>query len=407
MIPRLGNSTLALWKEGYTFVSARCDELGADVFRTRLLLRPVYCMRGAEAVSVFYDEERFGRAGSVPHSAQHLLQDEGSVQSLTGAAHHGRKALFLTQLTDASVKRLAEIFAEEWRAALPGWARQRRIVLDDEVRLVLTKAACRWAGLPLDEATAGRRSAEFGLMVDESASFGPSNWYARRRRQETERWAAQALRELRSAGGAPDRSVAAAVALHRDEDGELLPDAVAAVELLNFLRPIVAVGRFITFAAVALAQHPEWRAQVAEGSEDDRLAFAQEVRRYFPFFPFVGGTVRKPFDWEGHRFEEGEWALLDLYGTNHDPRLWENPESFDPERFRGWTPDAQSLVPQGGGDVHRGHRCPGESTTLELLKAAAHLLAEPSGFSLPAQDLTVDLAHIPAVPRSRVILTTR
>jgi fatty-acid peroxygenase len=407
-IPRLHDSTLAFRREGYTFISTRCDRLGTDLFATRLLLRPLVCLRGAEAAAVFYDPERFGRQDAVPRSAQHLLQDAGSVQTLSGAAHDHRKALFLGQLTDPSVEALAAGFERELDAALSRPDR-RRMVLDTELRTLLTRAAFAWAGLVEDPAVVRRRAEDFGLMVDRAGSLGPPNWNARRRRVATERWAAGQIGRLRSESGGQhdDASPAAAVARHRDGDGQLLPEAVAAVELLNLLRPIVAVGRFMAFAVLALIQRPVWRARLAEGSADDELIFAQEVRRCFPFFPLVGGTAVTEFSWGGHAFSPGDLVLLDLYGTNHDARAWENPESFDPERFLGWDPDPNTVVPQGGGDVATGHRCPGESATLGLISAAARAVGRHPEFEARVQDLTFDLSHIPAAPRSGVVLTRR
>ena len=43
------DSTGAFLKDGYGFVSRRCDALGADAFRTRIMLRKVTCMRGPDA----------------------------------------------------------------------------------------------------------------------------------------------------------------------------------------------------------------------------------------------------------------------------------------------------------------------------------------------------------------------
>src|SRR5699024_1154959 len=128
----------------------------------------------------------------------------------------------------------------------------------------------------------------------------------------------------------------------------------AAVELLNILRPIVAVARFITFAALALHEHPAARDALQGGSKKARHQFAQEVRRFYPFFPFVGGRVLEPFQWRGHHFNHGDWFLLDLYGTNHDPRLWDEPQVFDPERFAAGGVNEYNFIPQGGGDVHTG-----------------------------------------------------
>ena len=47
-------------------------------------------------------------------------------------------------------------------------------------------------------------------------------------------------------------------------------------------------------------------------------------------------------------FPLGRRVLLDLYGTNHDPRVWKHPLRFDPERFLGPEPSAFAFVPTGG-----------------------------------------------------------
>ncbi|WP_244477991.1 cytochrome P450, partial [Methylobacterium sp. Leaf86] len=112
----------------------------------------------------------------------------------------------------------------------------------------------------------------------------------------------------------------------------------------------------------------------------------------------------EPFEWRGHAFETGDWALMDLYGTNHDPGRWHAPERFDPDRFRTETIDPFDLISHGGGSATDGHRCPGEGLTQTLLITAAHLLATSMRYELPPQDLTLDLAYIPARPRSGCVL---
>ena len=114
----------------------------------------------------------------------------------------------------------------------------------------------------------------------------------------------------------------AVVARHRDTDGALLSERVAAVEMLNLLRPTVAVARFVIFAAMELLTHPEWRQRLQQ--EDSALEpFAQEVRRLYAFFPFTAARVRRDFEWRGYSFPKGARVLLDLYGTNRDTRLWD------------------------------------------------------------------------------------
>ena len=52
------DSAVALLRDPYRFVSRRAAELGEDVFETRLLLRRITCMTGAEA-SVLLVQAKF------------------------------------------------------------------------------------------------------------------------------------------------------------------------------------------------------------------------------------------------------------------------------------------------------------------------------------------------------------
>ena len=191
------------------------------------------------------------------------------------------------------------------------------------------------------------------------------------------------------------------VARFRGRDGRLLDTEVATVELLNLLRPTVAVARYVTFTALALHKHPDARARIDSGADGSVEAFVQEVRRFYPFFPFVGGIARNAFDWRGHRFAPGTWFLLDLYGTDRDPRIWGDPDAFRPERFMQWKEDPYNFIPQGGGDHYHNHRCAGEWITISLMKCALCLLLDTMHYEVPRQDLRVSLSHMPAIPASR------
>jgi fatty-acid peroxygenase len=78
------DSTLALFRNPYRFISERASAIGEDVFETRLLLRRTICMTGPESAALFYDPAHFQRAGAAPARLQRTLFGEGGVQGLDG-----------------------------------------------------------------------------------------------------------------------------------------------------------------------------------------------------------------------------------------------------------------------------------------------------------------------------------
>lgn len=398
------DSTLALPLDGYAFIMKRQARLQSDLFETRLLLQKTICMSGAEAARLFYDNERFVRKGAMPRRIQLTLIGRGGVQGLDGDAHRARKRLFMALMTPESIARLLALTAAEWGRALPSWEQRRRVVLFDELQPILCRAACRWAGVPLLEEEVGRRTAEMAAMIDGAGGIGLRHWRARRARRRAEAWARTRIEAIRADRlPAEPESAAARIAAHRDPRGKLLPSQIAAVELLNIVRPIVAVARFITFAALALHEHPVERERLAR--DDAYLEqFVHEVRRYYPFFPFAAARTARAFEWKGYRFPKGRRVLLDLYGTNHDPRLWPEPDVFRPERFAGWKGDPFTLIPQGGGNYYANHRCAGEQITVQLMKLAVRLLVTKIAYNVPRQDLRVRLSRIPTLPSSRFVI---
>ncbi|WP_117209250.1 cytochrome P450 [Allorhizocola rhizosphaerae] len=388
----------------YDTISDLLDREGSDVARVRLLGMPVICMRGLPAVHVFYDESRFQRRGVLPGFAKKTLFGVGGVQGLDDGEHRARKAMFLSVGTPGYAEQLAMIAGGLWRQAARRWAGMPRVALFDESALVLTRAVTAWAHAPLPAAGAAALAENLTTMVDGFATLGARHWRGRMARARAEMWAGKVIGDVRAGGlTVSPASVVHTVAHHRDASGVLMPERVAGVELLNIIRPTVAVAWFVTFIAHALHHHPEWRQPLRDGDRAVSRAFAQEARRFYPFAPFVGARVRHDFVWEGQHFDEGRLVLLDIYGTNHSPTLWREPETFDPQRFLGTDAAPQHVIAQGGGEAGAGHRCPGEDITLRLMAQAAEALSNLD-YRLPPQDLGIPLDRIPTRPRSGVIL---
>lgn len=404
-IPHLpeGDSALAFLREGYNFVSRRCERLGSDAFSTTILGRPVVCARGREAARMFSHPGRFTRRGATPPTVTRLLQGRHSVHQLDGTAHHQRKALYMQLLDAGATARLVELFSRQWRARTAAWPRRPEVELQTEAERALAAAAFRWAGVPAPATEAGiaGRTRELAAMIEGAGSLGPRLVRGLRLRRRHEKRIRALVQSLRDAPGPQLDSPAALVARLRDEYGTLLPVQQAANALTNLLMPTVAMGRWITFAALALHRHPELRGRFAEPGYLQR--FVHEVRRFYPFVPALAGRVREPFDWAGRRFEAGDLVLLDLYGTNRHPALWEEPGRFNPDRFIGWNGDPHGFIPQGAGDYLEDHRCPGENPTIALMMAALGHLLELD-YSVPRQDLRIPMNRFPTGPRSRLIL---
>jgi fatty-acid peroxygenase len=98
-------------------------------------------------------------------------------------------------------------------------------------------------------------------------------------------------------------------------------------------------------------------------------------------------------------------VLLDLYGTNRDPRTWEDADRFLPGRFVGWDGDPYTFVPQGAGEPALGHRCPGEWATIVLVRSAVRALTREIAYAVPEQDLRIPPSHMPPRPASGFVIT--
>ncbi|MFE4105666.1 cytochrome P450 [Almyronema epifaneia] len=399
------DSTLALATEGYCFISNRCDRYQSEIFQTRLLFEKTICFRGEAAAKVFYDTEKFSRQNAAPKRVQKTLLGEGGVQGLDGETHRQRKQIFMSLMTPEHMAALTELTRQQWQAAATDWQKEDQVVLLYGAQTLLCQAVCAWAGVPLAAAAVNQRTQDLAAMIDGSGGVGPRHWRARLGRQRSEQWLESILAKIRTHTlDVPENSAAYAFAWHRNAAGELLDQKVAAVDLLNVLRPTVAIARYITFAALALHKYPQCQ-QALRQEPDYAKLFTQEVRRFYPFFPFASARTRQAFDWQDYHFPQGVKVLLDLYGTNHDPHLWSEPEAFQPDRFRQWPENSFSFIPQGGGDHYINHRCAGEWITIRILEMSLDFLVNSVTYAVPNQNLSINLSRMPALPKSGFVIS--
>ncbi|MGM9925419.1 MAG: cytochrome P450 [Bacillus sp. (in: firmicutes)] len=395
--------TVGLVREGYLYISNRRRGFQSDVFETRLLGKKAICMAGKEAAELFYDNEKFKRKGAAPPRVMQSLFGKNGVQALDGEAHKHRKAMFMSMMSPDALKKLSEITREEWESAIAKWEGMDEVILYKEAQEIMCRTACRWAGVPVPEQEVKNLAQDLTAMIEATAKVGPPHWKGRNARNRVEKWVGDMVEKVRDGRLQTEpNTVLHTFSWHRDHEGKLLPVETAAVEIINILRPIVAVAIYINFTALAVHHYPEEREKLASGDSKRTRMFVQEVRRFYPFFPFAAAIVKKDFTWKGYLFEKGALTLLDLYGTNHDPAIWDNPGVFNPDRFADWQGSPFDFIPQGGGDHFMGHRCAGEWVTIELMQVSLDYLANRLDYEVPDQDISYSMVDIPSIPRSNV-----
>ena len=398
-------SSIGILLKGYPMFLEKFRKQQTDVIETTLLLQKTYVIKGKEAAKLFYDQNLFIRKKATPKRFQKTLFGEGGVQGLDGDQHRHRKALFMQYMNAESLDKIESIFTRHWMQALNGWETKNKIVLFDEAEKILMQTACEWTGVPLPEETIDLHTNQMSDMIDASGGVGWRHYKGRIARTKAEKWIEQLIDEIRSGKTTVSKnSILYGFTFHKTLKNKLLPSRIAAVEIINLLRPIVAIARYIVFGAHALHENPDYVTRLQSNKKMIHW-FVQEVRRHYPFFPFIAAKTVKTFTWNDVQFKSNKKVLLDLYATNHDESLWNEPGRFYPERFANHKENPYDLIPQGGGDFNNNHRCAGEWITIRLIEKSLCLLVSRMAYRVPPQDLSIALNRIPATPRSRFKMT--
>jgi fatty-acid peroxygenase len=398
VVPEL---SVAMLRHGYDALPRLWSTIAPDddAVEARLLGKNALVVRGADAARLFYDDSLVERRGAAPRAQAALLFGRGAIHGLDGAEHRERKAMFVSALARERVEQLGEAVDRELHDSALTWPGRVPFGLFDELVRIYGACVIPWSGIVGDPGEFARIAQRLAWIVD-GCGFAPAaysrGWYAR---LWANRWATRLVEEARNGRHVPPGSV---LDVFSSGPGRQLPAGVAGVELLNMLRPTVAVAWLGTFAGLALVRHPEHGSELADPAAGRaRWAFAEEVRRLTPFVPALAGRVRRTAHWRGHHVRPGDFLVLDVPGTNRH-RSWQDPEEFRPERFLEAVPGPFDLVPQGGGDLREGHRCPGEGMAMTLLDRTLLRLGRTA---LRVTTQEPDRTRIPTLPAGGVVIT--
>lgn len=158
------------------------------------------------------------------------------------------------------------------------------------------------------------------------------------------------IRERRNADGASQDLLSLLMAARDEDDGSTMNDAELRDEVMTLLFAAhESTGTSIAWTLYVLSKHPEVEARVREevervlgrrtpGFQDiPLLAYTkrviEETMRLYPAGPIIPREAASDDVIGGYAIPGGSIVFLSPYVSHRDPRHWDNPEAFDPERF--------------------------------------------------------------------------
>ncbi|XP_070642695.1 cytochrome P450 4A25-like isoform X1 [Bos indicus] len=201
----------------------------------------------------------------------------------------------------------------------------------------------------------------------------------------------------------------------RMENGSSLSDEDLRAEVDTFMfegHDTTASG--ISWILYALASHPEHQQRCREEIQSlladgasitwdhlDQMPYTtmciKEAMRLYPPVPVISRELSKPITFpDGRSLPAGILVSLSIYGLHHNPKVWPNPEVFDPTRFApGSTRHSHAFLPFSGGS----RNCIGKQFAMNELKVAVAL-------TLLRFELSPDSSRVP-VPMPVIVLRSK
>lgn len=397
--------------KGYNLLSAIREDVDAPVAKAKFLTEEIITVYGKDAAEKFYDPENFKREGAMPTPVLKTLFGEDGVQTLDGEEHHHRKNYFMDLMTPERMEDYREILEDKLKEKLE--AQHGKFELFELSNIVLFEAIAEWSGINLGQLSEEeiKDLAKNQISMISGAITSPTDHLKGiSDRNDSEEWAQELIKEARE-NPVPEKANHALYTFAQATDlkGELLPLEVAAVELLNIIRPTVALTVWMALMGDALFNKEGIYDELKADFENLQDPFIQEMRRYYPFFPMLPAIAIDDVEIDGYHIPKDSWTILDLYGTNHDERFVDQPEEFNIRRYLGRAKDLSyeeeyEMIAQGGGKFREMHRCAGEWITLHSLRVFSDYLVNQYEFTEVEQDWTIPMNQFPTYPKDRALL---
>jgi cytochrome P450 family 135 len=421
--PRLSPFALTLiWSLAPGWVMDQCVRRLGDTFTLTFFPsgRKLVMVSDPEAVKAVFTappEVAPSAAGASPIAS---IMGPSSVITLIGPEHMRQRKLLLPPFHGERMREYADVIVQATRRSMVEWPlgesmklseRTRAITLEVILRAVFGVEASRMDAL---------RDAIGGLITPTQfpalllfALRGPSldrpGGSVGRALDHLDEVIYAEISRRRAQEDLGERAdILSLLLLARDEDGQAMTDQ----ELRDELVTLLLAGHETTATSVAwaierLVRHPDKLARlVAEidtssrtradassraqadasslaqagdipsrgaGGDDYMQAVISETLRVRPVVPLVVRVLQEPLRVGARELPAGTRVVPSIYLTNRNPRVYDSPEEFRPERFLERAPETFSWIPFGGGI----RRCIGASfATLEMKLMLQTMLSE-------------------------------
>src|SRR4051794_3429133 len=151
----------------------------------------------------------------------------------------------------------------------------------------------------------------------------------------------------------------------RHEDGKEMSDQ----ELRDELMTLLVAGHETTASALAwaierLVRNPEMLDRLYSGDDAYLDAVVTETLRRRPVVALVLRKLKAPWELNGRLLPAGVAVSPNIHLVHHNPKVYDDPFAFRPERFLDRKPGTYEWIPFGGGM----RRCIGASFAITEMK---------------------------------------
>jgi Cytochrome P450 len=156
-----------------------------------------------------------------------------------------------------------------------------------------------------------------------------------------------------------------------------------------------SVGFVLGWSLYLLGTHP-----LGDRENAEPAWVVREALRLWPVAWLLGRRPARPHEMAGVAVTPEDEVVVCPYAVHRDPRHWDDPESFRPERWAA-VPDHQAFIPFGWGP----HRCVAAALSMQLVEDVLRIVLDDYQMTFTARETQPCVGPALAPPRFTLGLT--